>query len=384
MSFVYGIDLGTTYTKCAVMMPGEVEPRLVKLDCVNGVPVTGLRSAVTVSVEHGRKVAYVGSAAWTQFDKVDPDEVEFHRFEESKLFIGGADEGDPNAPPWPFRPHSFEYRPEHIGALVLRRVKQRVAAQGLPPVERIVLTHPQCFTASRREATRRAAELAELEVLETLTEPDAAAITYGTQRCPGKYMVFDLGGGTLDVTIAEIGMGRTTVLTSEGVRQGGRDWDRRVFDRMMEAYAEVFQGFSAVDLDDAARSTWMRQAEEIKKQLNAQADEARPLPAKRRIRPSPSAEQMHFIIQYDEFDTLTQEPLDACRRCAEQALANRGLRWPDLRGILLVGGSTRLRQVQRMLAELSGHEINALLDPDTVVAKGAALYGYSLARAESA
>lgn len=383
---IYGIDLGTTYTKCAIVLPADGERRILKLDRdspnspENTLAV--LRSAVSLTSVDGVKTVYVGSRAWTQFNDWDPDiDPPYKCIEESKLWMGeNLSEATGDKPPWAFAPHGWEYRQEDIGALVLRKVKQEAEAQGFPKLERIVITHPQNFTESRREATRQAAYIAQLDVVDTLTEPDAAAIAYGATMAPGRYMVFDLGGGTLDITIADIGKGRCEVLTSDGIRQGGRDWDRRIFDAMVQCYRESFPGFERDYIDDRTRQDWMRKAERVKWQLTDAAEGGDP-PARVKIQCKNEEFRdgmaTYFSLKRSEFERLCQSLVDDCKCCAERTLDHKRLGWRDLHGILLVGGSTRLRAIRRMLEQESGHALNTQIDASTVVAQGASLYAHS-------
>lgn len=386
MSVVYGIDLGTTYTKCALVRPQDAMVQAFKLD-VDGKDSPrntryALRSAVSVTNEGNGRVAYVGSRSLWQFDEHDPEmDPPYRRFEESKIWIGQdptrATEGGP--PPWPFEPHRWDYRPEDIAALVLRKVKREVEREGGPPMTRVVVTHPQLFTDVRREATRQAVAMADLELVATLTEPDAAAFAYGRESSPGKYMVFDLGGGTLDITIADIGNGRSRVITSDGEREGGRDWDRRIFNRMLQEYADKFgsDGFTEACLDPRTLQDWMLKAETLKWQLN-EADTPTTAARRKIICKNElfAGGAMSFQLTKAEFEQVTKPVVDTCLSCATRALGNKGLRWGDLTGILLVGGSTRLNSVRRALADASSLPLNTQIDPDIAVAQGAAIFAH--------
>lgn len=388
---IYGIDLGTTYTKCALVSPHDGVMRVLKLDkessSASNNTMEVLRSAVSLTKIDEAKVAYVGLSAWTEFASWDADiDPPYKCIEEAKLWMGeNLAESVGDKPPWPFEPHGWEYRQEDIGALVLRKVKKEALAQRFPAIERIVVTHPQNFTESRREATRQAVYIAGLEVVDTLTEPDAAAIAYGLEMTPGRYMVFDLGGGTLDITIANINRGKCEVITSDGIREGGRDWDRRIFDHMVQEYSDAFPGagFGREFIDDRTLQLWMRAAEQVKWQLT-NADAGGDPPARVKIECKnnevPYGMPRPFVLKRSEFERMTQGLVDDCRTCAERTLANKNLSWSDLNGVLLVGGSTRLRAIRRMLEEASGKPLNTQIDASTVVAIGAALYAHSKAQ----
>jgi molecular chaperone DnaK len=384
MKAIYGIDLGTTYTKCGLVRPDDRVVKVFELDADSANSPQNtlkiLRSAVSICREDGRRVAYVGNRSWSQFAEHDAEtDPPYKRFEESKLWIGEAQSGEADGPPWEF--DGWDYRPEDIGALVLRKVKREVEANGGPPMEQVVITHPQNFSESKRESTRQAAAVAGLQVVDTLTEPDAAAIAYRGTQVDGTYMVFDLGGGTLDITIARISPQRTEVITSEGIRQGGRDWDRALFLRMAEFYHEKFPDFSLEIIDDRTRQEWIQKAEQLKWQLCARDVVPDTMRGTKIVCRNATFEGMsaHFKIKRSDFDAITQSLIDDCERCAEAALAHKGLRWQDLSGVLLVGGSTYLPGIRSMLSRLAGERmLNTNIDPSIAVAQGAALHAHEL------
>jgi molecular chaperone DnaK len=386
MKPIYGIDLGTTYTKCGLVRPEDRVLKIFELDSDSASSSQNtlkiLRSAVSICREAGSCTAYVGNRSWSHFADHDPEtDPPYRRFEESKLWIGEAQSGEVDEPPWEF--DGWQYRPEDIGALVLRKVKREVEAARGPPMEQIVITHPQNFSESKRESTRQAAAVAGLHVVDTLTEPDAAAIAYRGARMDGTYMVFDLGGGTLDITIAKITPTRTEVLTSEGIRQGGRDWDRALYMRMGEFYHEKFPDFSLEIIDDPTRQEWLQKAEQLKWQLCASDVAPDGMRGTKIVCRNATFEGMpaHFKIKRAEFDALTQPLVADCQRCAEAALAHKHLKWTDLAGILLVGGSTHMPAIRTMLAGLAGAQLlNTNIDPSLAVAQGAALHAFELSQ----
>jgi molecular chaperone DnaK len=389
MSVIYGIDLGTTFTKCAVLRPGNLYPDVITLDTIDGKDAPLLRSAVTVTTEGGRRVAYVGAASWTKFaawkpaDKASP---RCHRFEETKLWIGEPSDtivGDP--PPWIFEPHDWGYRPEDIGALVLKRVQKEVERRRFPPLTRVVVTHPQNFTEAKREATRQAVRLAGLEVVDTITEPDAAALSFGINQTPGLYMIFDIGGGTLDIVILKVKAadegGGSEIVTSDGKHVGGRRWDDAIYKHITDAYKAVYDGSFDPDYMPAQiRQEWLSKAERMKCELCA-TDKDKVWDLFRC-----DSEEFHapgdteIQLTRAEFHDCTASLVNDCMMTAELVLRNAGLSWKSLAGILMVGGSARIPELRSRLGE-GGLPVKLDADPDTVVARGAALYAATRATA---
>lgn len=381
---IYGIDLGTTYTKCAIVRPGDGVVEVFKLDRERPDSpqntLTILRSAVTVGMQGGRMAAFVGSRSLTEMEQWAEGDPEIRRFEESKIYIGedttGA-AGDP--PPWPFEPHQWSYRPEDIGAILLRKLKREVEAAGGPEMVRVVVTHPQYFSEARRKATRQAAEIAGLEIVDTITEPDAAAILYGVDATPGRYMIFDIGGGTLDVTVVEIEEKRQRVLATDGEKIGGRDFDRRLFARMAAEYRALYSEFDEAWLDERTRQVWMREAERLKRQLN---DPDQPVGRVRyqcQTTQFPDGRVKTLNVKREEFLADTQPLVAAAIGCAERALAAAHLDWPELAGVICVGGTSRLLHLRAALAKVTDKVLPVDFDVDTAIAHGAAIYAHRLA-----
>ncbi len=385
MKPIYGIDLGTTYTKCAVVRPTDSVLEVFKLDKVSrDAPqntLTILRSAVTVGCLGGKNVAYVGSRSLEEFEDWDDsdDSPPLRRFEESKMYIGEGTDGAEghDAPPWPFPPHDWEYRPEDIGAIVLRKVKKAVEAARGPVMERVVITHPQYFSDTRRQATRQAAAIAGLEVVDMLTEPDAAALAFNATAAPGTYMVFDMGGGTLDVTICRIEPSRVTVLASDGTKQAGRDFDRVIFDRMVDEYRTSFPHFDPGKLDARTQQVWMKDAERVKRMLNDQDVVATKYQCDNRLF---SAGAKRIVIKRDELYAASAPIVEASIACAASALDQANLRWRDLTNVLCVGGSTRMKHLHAALERAAGRSLAIdELEVDSAIARGAATHGHQLA-----
>ena len=378
---IYGIDLGTTYSKCAIVGPTDGQLRVFDLDKAvddtRRIPI--LRSAVAVTVDTGRKVAFVGMQSLVKIEEWDEGDPPLRRFEESKIWIGQDLTKGGDAPPWPFEPHDWEYRPEDIGAIVLRKVQREVEADRGPAMSRVVVTHPQYFTDTQRYATRQAVEIAGLELVDTLTEPDAAAIAFGVDASPGKYMIFDLGGGTLDVTVAKIGGPHLEVLASDGLKRAGRDFDSLIFERMVRDYQVLYDGFDTAYLDDTTRQFWMRDAERVKRQLNDPEQKLAKIKFQCRNKAFPDGQERKLVVRREEFLTDAQPIIEDCVRCANSALENARLKWSELSGIICVGGSTRLLPLREALQRESGVELRTDVEPDTAIVRGAALYAHRIA-----
>lgn len=384
MKPIYGIDLGTTYTKCAIVRPTDSVMEVFRLDKASrDAPqntLTILRSAVTVGCLDGRSVAYVGTRSLEEYEDWNADEdPPLRRFEESKMHIGedvSRAQGE-DSPPWPFPPHDWEYRPEDIGAIVLRKVKKEAEAAHGPALERVVITHPQYFSDTRRKATHQAAEIAGLEVVDMLTEPDAAALAFNATAAPGKYMVFDMGGGTLDVTICQIEPNRVVVLSSDGTKRAGRDFDRVIFDRMVDEYRASNPEFEPAKLDSRTLQVWMKEAERVKRMLNDQDVVAIKYRCDNALF---TAQPKRILIKREEFFTASAAIVEASIACAANALALAHLGWRDLSNVLCVGGSTRLRHLHEALQRAAGRTIQIdELEVDSAIARGAALHAHQIA-----
>jgi molecular chaperone DnaK len=380
---IYGIDLGTTYTKCALVRPDDGVVEVFKLDRErsdspqNTLPI--LRSAVTVGTSDGRKTAFVGARSLVELEQWSEGDPEIRRFDETKIYIGedvSQAQGDP--PPWLFAPHGWSYRPEDVGAIILRKLKREVEAAGGPEMKRVVVTHPQYFTEARRKATRQAAEIAGLEIVDTITEPDAAALLYGVEGQAGRFMIFDLGGGTLDVTIVQMEERRLRVLASDGEKIGGRDFDRKIFARMVAEYQALYPEFDSAFLDERTRQVWMREAERLKRQLN---DPEQPVGRVRYQCQSaqfPDGRIKALNIKRDEFVADTQPLVDDAVKCAGRALEAAKGTWAELSGVICVGGSSRLTHLRQALAAITDKVLPGDVDIDTAIAHGAAIHGHRL------
>jgi molecular chaperone DnaK len=273
------------------------------------------------------------------------------------------------------------YPPEVLQALILSRLR-RDAARLLGEVRQAVITVPAYFDDVRRKATQDAGYMAGLEVLDILNEPTAAALAHGLQRGfirrdgsvdqPLKLLVYDLGGGTFDVTVMEISAAQFVALATDGdVQLGGYDWDRRLVEHVAEQFQERF-GHDPRQDPNAAGRLW-RDCEDAKRTLSARAKATIPCEFR--------GQALRVEVSRATFEDLTRDLLDRTAFTARQALQAAGLLWKDLDHVLLVGGSTRMPMVAQMLQELTGRLPDASVAVDEAVAHGAAIHaGLLLAR----
>ena len=272
--------------------------------------------------------------------------------------------------------------PEVISSLVLRSLKADAERKLGGPVSRAVITVPAYFEETRRRATMDAGRLAGLEVLDIINEPTAAAVAYGYHLGfldrsgklagdkPLRVLVFDLGGGTFDVTIVEIGGTDFKALATDGdVQLGGKDWD----EQLMNLVADRFREQAREDLRDnpfTRQELWL--AAELAKRTLTERKKA-PLHINH------LGNRLKVEVTRDEFEAVTAGLLERTRMTTEIVVRQAGLGWGDIDRVLLVGGSTRMPMVRQMLRELTGKEPETSLNPDEAVAHGAALYAELLA-----
>lgn len=264
-----------------------------------------------------------------------------------------------------------EMTPQQVSGLILKRMKTNAESYLGHKVDRAVITVPAYFNESQRQATKEAGYIAGLDVMRILSEPTAAALAYGLDRRDIHHVVvWDLGGGTFDVSVLELGRGVFDVKAVAGnTRLGGDDWDQRVADYL----AEVFYRDNGVDprQDSVCRQKLKDAAERAKKGLSSipSARVSMSLPVGEGGRAAP----LDVILRREEFERMTEDLLQAMVGPAEQALADAGLRPEDIDRVILVGGATRMPAVQRLCRAMLGRDPCQGIDPDRVVAVGAAI-----------
>jgi len=363
---VVGIDLGTTYSAVATL---DDRGQPVTLPNRDGDMLTP--SAVLL-LDDGSAV--VGQAA-LDVAQEQPDRVAML----VKRRMGLESYGRPVA--------GRDFRPETLSAIILRKLVQDAELR-LGPVTKAVITVPAYFDDTRRKATQDAGRIAGLDVLDILDEPTAAALAYSFQRGhavpspqatltdrPQTVLVYDLGGGTFDVTVVKLLPKRFQVLAIEGdVRLGGKDWD----DRIVNHVADAFKAQYGEDpRDDAQSLAVLQAASERAKRTLSKLDQAS-------VTVNHAGRKLVVPITRKEFEGLTRDLLTRTRLTTQQVLRHAGIGWDQLDQILLVGGSTHMPMTGAMLRELSGRPPDNSLAVSEVVARGAALHAGIVASRGSA
>ena len=271
-----------------------------------------------------------------------------------------------------------DYMPEEISAMVLQKIKSDAEKRVGEPITQAVITVPAYFNDAQRQATKDAGKIAGLEVMRIINEPTAAALAYGLDKTnkDEKVLVFDLGGGTFEVSVLELGDGVFEVCSTAGVNHlGGDDWDQRVIDWM----ADKFQAENGIDLraDKMALQRLKEAAEKAKMELSSTTQTNINLP----FISAGAAGPLHldYTLSRAEFERITKDLLDRCKKPVEQALRDAGLSTGDVNEVILVGGSTRMPAVQELVKNMTGKQPNMSVNPDEVVAMGAAVQGGVLA-----
>ena len=377
MSKILGIDLGTTNSAMAVMEGSEPE-----------ILVNAEGDRTTPSVEGCRKDGerVVGKAAKNQA-VTNPENT----VSSVKRFIGRSyDETPEERKTVSYKLQKGkdgravvdidgkDYTPEEISAMVLQKLKNDAEKQLGSPVTQAVITVPAYFNDAQRQATKDAGKIAGLEVLRIINEPTAAALAYGLDKTnkDEKILVFDLGGGTFDVSILELGDGVFEVASTAGDNHlGGDDWDQRIIDWM----ADKFQAENGIDLrqDKMALQRLKEAAEKAKMELSSTTQANINLPFITADASGPK--HLDYTLTRAEFERITKDLLDRVKKPVEQALKDAGLKTGDIDEVILVGGSTRMPAVQDLVKKLTGKEPNMSVNPDEVVAMGAAVQGGVLA-----
>lgn len=377
MAKILGIDLGTTNSAMAVMEGSEPE-----------ILVNAEGDRTTPSVEGFRKDGerVVGKAAKNQA-VTNPENT----VSSVKRFIGRSYDETPEEQ----KTVSYnvkkgkdgravvdidgkDYTPEEISAMVLQKLKADAEKQIGQPITQAVITVPAYFNDAQRQATKDAGKIAGLEVLRIINEPTAAALAYGLDKTnkDEKILVFDLGGGTFDVSILELGDGVFEVASTAGDNHlGGDDWDQRVIDWL----ADKFQAENGIDLrqDKMALQRLKEAAEKAKMELSSTTQANINLPFITADASGPK--HLDYTLTRAEFQRITKDLLDRCKKPVEQALKDAGLTKGEIDEVILVGGSTRMPAVQELVQSMTGKAPNMSVNPDEVVAMGAAVQGGVLA-----
>ncbi|MFO7662546.1 MAG: molecular chaperone DnaK [Chloroflexota bacterium] len=380
MSKIVGIDLGTTNSVVAVMEGGE--PTVITT--AEGSRLTPSMVAFTKSGER-----LVGQTAKRQAT-INPENTIFS----VKRFIGRHYDDPETAEDRARLPYPIEkgpqgevkirvpnkdqsYSPQEISAMVLGKLKKDAEDYLGQPVTRAVLTVPAYFNDSQRQATKDAGRIAGLEVLRIINEPTAAALAYGLdKKTDERILVFDLGGGTFDVSILDVSEGLIEVVATNGdTHLGGDDWDLAIVDWVTAEFLRD-QG---IDLkqDRQALQRVREAAEKAKIELSSTMETDINLPFITADMHGPKHLQM--TLSRAKFEQLTEHLLQRVEEPFNRALQDAGIKANELDEVVLVGGSTRMPMVQELVRKMTGKEPNKSVNPDEVVAIGAALQAGVLA-----
>ncbi len=274
--------------------------------------------------------------------------------------------------PWTITIDDKKYRPQEISARILQKLKRDAEAYLGDAVNQAVITVPAYFDDAQRTTTKEAGQIAGLEVLRIINEPTAAALAYGLDKEGQEQtiLVFDLGGGTFDVSILEIGEGVFEVKSTSGNTQlGGDDWDQRIIDWLIK----LFKDDHGVDLakDKMALQRLKEAAEKAKIELSAVQETQINLPFITATQSGPL--HLDYKLTRAKFQEMTEDLVKACRGPFEQALKDAGMNKNSIEHVILVGGSTRMPAIQDLVQKLTGKEPHKGVNPDEVVAVGAAI-----------
>ncbi len=352
---IVGIDLGTTNSVISVM---QADGNIKVIPNPEG---TNTTPSVVAFKGSGEEI--VGNAAKRQAI-TNPDTVS-----SAKRSIGTSDKFHISC-------LNKDFTPQEISAKVLAYMKSYAEANLGQPVKKAVITVPAYFNDAQRQATKDAGTIAGLDVVRIINEPTAACLAYGLQTDKSeKVMVFDLGGGTFDVSILEIGDGTFQVLSTNGdTRLGGDDWDHVVAD-WIAAQIKIETGANLTD--KMARQRFIDAAERAKIELSSSLETTISLPF---IGMGPNGPiNFETKLTRAKFQDLTRSLLERCKVPMRNALRDSGLSYDDIATVLMIGGSTRMPAVQEMVAEITGKKINLSVNPDEAVSVGAALQGAILA-----
>ena len=267
-----------------------------------------------------------------------------------------------------------DYTAEQVSAMTLAKMKADAEKYLGETVTDAVITVPAYFNDAQRQATKDAGKIAGLNVKRIVNEPTAAALAYGLdkQGTDQRILVFDLGGGTFDVSILDLAAGAFEVLSTSGDNHlGGDDWDQRVIDWM----ADKFQQENGVDLrqDPMALQRLKEAAENAKKELSAAQQTTINLPFITMNQSGPL--HLNYTLTRAEFEKITRDLLERCKQPVTNAMRDAKLKLSDLTEVILVGGSTRMPAVQELVKTMTGKQPNMSVNPDEVVADGAAVQG---------
>lgn len=357
MSKAIGIDLGTTYSAVAILQPDGKPAILPNSEGTNITP-----SVVLFPETGSGDEPLVGEMAKHSAATAPLDVVQF-----VKRQMGDQ--------AWRFESSNGEsYSAEEISAIILKRLKTDAELALGEPVTDVVITVPAYFDDTRRMATKQAGKIAGLNVLRVLNEPTAAALSYGLDvAANGTVLVYDLGGGTFDVTVMKINNGEFDVLGTDGNRNlGGFDFDNRIAEYVFEQLEA--EGLTNAT-DDPSLTVEIREKSELAKRSLTTVTQTK-------IVITVGGKSFRIPLERTKFEEMTADLLRTTQELTEIVLEEANLTWNDIDHLLLVGGSTRMPMVRQMMERISGKQASRDINPDEAVALGAAIQA-ALSNAET-
>ncbi len=380
MAKIVGIDLGTTNSVIAVMEGGDVSvipnaeggrttPSVVAFN-KNGERLVGTTAKRQAIVNPENTFYSIKRLMGRRYE--DPETQRTMSMVSYKIVPGPNGDARVDAPVV-----GKTFTPQEISAMILAKMKKDAEAYLGEPVTAAVITVPAYFNDSQRQATKDAGKIAGLEVKRIINEPTAAALAYGLDKKKEEtILVFDLGGGTFDVSVLEVGDGVIEVKSTAGdTHLGGDDWDERIVHWMVDE----FRKDQGIDLgqDRQALQRLREAAEKAKIELSSVKETEINLPFITADASGPK--HLQLKLTRSKFEQLTEDLVERCRGPFEQALRDAGFKTGDLNEVILVGGSTRMPMIQDLVRSLTGKEPNKSVNPDEVVAIGAAIQAGVLA-----
>jgi len=375
MGKIIGIDLGTTNSVVAVMEGGEptvipsaeggrLVPSVVAFN-KNGERLVGQTARRQAVINPENTIFSIKRLMGRRYDEPEVDKA--RQILPYKVVRGSAGDARVGIPQT-----GKEYTPQEISAMILRKIKEDAEAYLGEPVTQAVITVPAYFNDSQRQATKDAGQIAGLEVLRIINEPTASSLAYGLDKKTDEtILVFDLGGGTFDVSILDVGGGVVEVQSTSGdTFLGGDDWDQRVLDYV----ADEFKKEQGIDLrgDRQALQRLKEAAEKAKIELSTVLETEINLPFITADASGPK--HLQIKLTRAKLEQLTDDLVQRCRVPFEQALKDAKLSVNDLDEVVLVGGATRMPMIQNLVRDLTGgKEPHKGVNPDEVVGVGAAI-----------
>ncbi len=375
MGKIIGIDLGTTNSVVSVMEGGQpvvistaeggrLCPSVVAFN-KNGERLVGQTAKRQAVVNSENTIYSIKRFIGRRYEETEQE----RRMVPFEVVRGNADDVKVKVPVT-----GREYSPQEISAMVLAKLKADAEAYLGQAVTQAVITVPAYFNDSQRQATKDAGKIAGLEVLRIINEPTASALAYGLDKKKNEtILVFDLGGGTFDVSVLEVGEGVIEVKSTNGdTHLGGDDWDQRI----VNWAADEFRKEQGIDLrnDRPALQRLREAAEKAKIELSTMMETELNLPYITADASGPK--HLQLKLTRSKFEQMTEDLLERCRKPFENALKDAGMNAGNLNEVVLVGGSSRMPMVQELVRRLTGgKEPNKGVNPDEVVSVGAAIQG---------